>query len=109
MDFVRQTQGGEPTPSNVVSALNKYERLFNLYKRGMDVEKIEKLRFPVARYITTILCNYMLGQQPHYNQTNDADANVGRLLNDASAMYRRQSKGRLAKEIKRQCGKTGFA
>ncbi len=130
MDFVRQTQGCEPTPSNVVSALNKYERLysdkidkltalynncfdneklFNLYKRGMDVEKIEKLRFPVARYITTILCNYMLGQQPHYNQTNDADANVGRLLNDASAIYRRQSKGRLDKEIKRQCGKTGFA
>ena len=84
MEFVRQDISESPTPAQVVQAINKAgalysakidaltklynnyvedETAYNLYKRGLDVERIEKVRFPIARYITTILCNYMLGKQ----------------------------------------------
>jgi len=130
MEFVRQDITTEPTPKDVVSALNKYERLYsekidgltklydnyvddscayNLYKRGLDTQRIEKLRFPIARYITTILCNYMIGSQPRYYADKEAPGGTDELLDAATHLYRRQSKVRLDKELKRQCGKTGFA
>ena len=129
MEFIRQDII-EPTPHDIVSAINKYDRLysekidlmeklydnyvddecaFNLYKRGIDTERIERLRFPVARYITTILCNYMLGKSPRYDHATDASSGTGAILEEAARLYRRQSKVRLDKELKRQCGKTGFA
>lgn len=130
MEFVRQDIRGEPTPKDAVDALNKYDRMFgnkidrmtklydnyvdessvySLYKRGLDTERIEKLRFPIARYITTMLCNYMLGNQPRYLSDKDSPGGTEDLLEEAVRLYRRQSKVRLDKELKRQCGKTGFA
>lgn len=130
MEFVRQDIRGEPTPKDTVDALNQYDRLYgekiermtklydnyveescvySLYKRGLDTERIEKLRFPIARYITTILCNYMLGSQPRYLSDKDSPSGTDNLLEEATRLYRRQSKVRLDKELKRQCGKTGFA
>ncbi len=130
MEFVRQDIQGEPTAVDVVKGINEADAFYaakvdkltklydnyadervlcNLYKRGLDNETIERLRFPIARYITTILCNYMLGQLPRYSPLSDSPAEVDEVLADASRLYRRQSKGRLDKEIKRQCGKTGFA
>lgn len=129
MKFIRQDIS-EPKPSDVVSAIDQYDSLysekinrmtklydnyldekcvFNLYKRGLDTERIERLRFPVARYITTILCNYMLGKSPRYDHATDASNGTGAILEDMTRLYRRQSKVRLDKELKRQCGKTGFA
>ena len=130
MEFVRQDIKEEPTPKDVIAAINKSERLYgekideltklydnyvddscaySLYKRGLDTQRIEKLRFPIARYITTILCNYMIGSQPRYYADKDAPGGTDELLDEATHLYRRQSKVRLDKELKRQCGKTGFA
>lgn len=130
MEFVRQDIRGEPTREQVAQGLIQADDLyarkidmltklydnyadencaFNLYKRGLDTERIEKLRFPIARYITTILSNYILGEQPRYHYAADADGGTGDVLEQTQRLYRRQSKGRLDKEIKRQCGKTGFA
>lgn len=130
MEFVRQDIRGEPTPADAAAALNEartlyakkidkltrlYDNncdeteLFSLYKRGLDTERIEKLRFPIARYITTILCNYMLGESPRYYAVTDAPSGTEGALEQVVKLYRRQSKGRLDKEIRRQCGKTGFA
>ena len=130
MEFVRQDIQGEPTIADVVKGINEADMLYsakvdkltklydnyadehvlcNLYKRGLENETIERLRFPIARYITTILCNYMLGQQPRYSHLSDSAEYVENVLVDINRVYRRQSKGRLDKEIKRQCGKTGFA
>lgn len=130
MEFVKQEIRGEPTAADVVQALNKADALYsdkintltklydnyigdsaayNLYKRGLDTERIERLRFPIARYITTILCNYMLGKQPHYGHIADAPNVVEEVVEETIRLYRRQTKSRLDKEIKRQCGKTGFA
>lgn len=130
MEFVRQDISESPTPAQVVQAINKAgalysakidaltklynnyvedETAYNLYKRGLDVERIEKVRFPIARYITTILCNYMLGKQPSYNRITDASDDVSVVVDETVRLYRHQSKARLDKEIKRQCGKTGFA
>lgn len=130
MEFVRQYIQGEPTPADVVAGLYKAdgfyadkikamtrlynncadrETLFSLYKRGLDTERIEKLRFPIARYITTILANYMLGEPPRYSAVPDAPAETDGVLQSTTRLYGRQSKGRLDKELKRQCGKTGFA
>lgn len=130
MEFVRQDIRGEPAAADVVRAINKAEALYsekisaltklydnyageqsacNLYKRGLDTERIEKVRFPIARYITTILSNYMLGKQPVYGHIPDSPSEVGTVVDETVRLYRRQSKQRLDKEIKRQCGKTGFA
>lgn len=129
MEFVRQDINGEPEPADIVRAINKADALYSnkitkltklydnyagtadviTYKRGLDVASIEKIRFPIARYITTILCNYMLGKQPTYNRLPKASAEVGAIVDDLVELYREQSKTRLDKEIKRQCGKTGFA
>lgn len=130
MKFVRQDIRGEPTPTLVAQAIedshnlyaDKIDRLtklydndaadsdaFNLYKRGLDTERIEKLRFPIARYITTVLSNYILGEPPRYWHADDAAGGTAEMLEKTQRLYRRQSKMRLDKEIKRQCGKTGFA
>lgn len=130
MEFVRQDIRGEPTKDDIIAGIQKYDELykckidrmtklydnclsdgdvFSLYKRGLDTEKVEKLRFPIARYITTILCNYMIGKQPRYDAVTDAPSGTQEVLDEATRLYRRQSKARLDKELKRQCGKTGFA
>lgn len=130
MDFVKQEIIGEPEAADVCRAITTYkslygdkiawltklyknyigeEALFNLYKRGMDNVTIEKLRFPLARYITTILSNYMLGKQPVYGHLADSPNEVAAVVDETERLYRKQSKTDLDKEIKRQCGKTGFA
>lgn len=130
MEFIKQDIRGEPAPADIVKAINKADALYtpkiealtklydnylgakeeiNLYKRGLDVERIERLRFPIARYITTILCNYMLGKQPIYSHIADSPNEVSAVIDETVRLYRKQSKARLDKEIKRQCGKTGFA
>ena len=130
MEFVKQNIRGEPLPADVVKAISKAETLYSskvdamtklydnyagesaavtMYKRGLDVESIEKVRFPIARYITTILSNYMLGKQPRYSHIADSAADVQDVVDETVRLYRRQSKQRSDKEIKKQCGKTGFA
>lgn len=130
MEFVKQNISESPVPADVVRAINKAQRLYsekiecltklydnyigdkeayNLYKRGLDTERIEKVRFPIARYITTILSNYMLGKQPMYGHITDSPNEVATVVDETVRLYRKQSKTDLDKEIKRQCGKTGFA
>lgn len=130
MEFVKQNIRDKPEPADVVKAISKAERLYsarvewltklydnyageqsvcNMYKRGLDTEVIERIRFPVARYITTIKSNYMLGKQPAYGHLADAPSDVGTVVDETVRLYRKQSKTDLDKELKKQCGKTGFA
>ncbi|MCM1237738.1 MAG: phage portal protein, partial [Ruminococcus flavefaciens] len=130
MEFIRQEINGVPSIPDILDSIRKAEllyatkidrmtklynnkacdeSLFNLYKQGLETQKIERLRFPIAKYITTILSNYMLGEPPRYEYVSGAPEETDTILEEARTLYRRQSKSRLDKELKKQCGKTGFA
>lgn len=127
MDYIRHDRRQEITPAVVAKKINEYlqdneeriERLHDLYnkeevtseeyKRGLDHDTIERLSFPIARYITTMRTNYALGKPVKYEVSRDATTSVDGLIEDIRKVYRRQSKDRLDKELKRECSQVGFA
>ena len=128
MDFIRMTRGENGvTPEMIAKAVDEYIRHiqptvkdlralyydnkihFDEYKDGLTTTSIEKLSFPIARYITTIRTNHMLGNPVKYEQAQDAESNVEATLTEIKRAYKRQSKDRLDKELKRECGRCGFA
>ena len=128
MDFIRIDANTEVAPKVVASKIaeylrdqeNRLDRLHQLYhyngadiaeeyKDGLRKTSIERLSFPIARYITTIRTNYILGKPIKYEPTQDAEGNLESLLDEIKRTYRRQSKHRLDNELKRECSQVGFA
>jgi SPP1 family phage portal protein len=125
--FIRQKVDGTPTPEDIVKAWEEYsecyavhfERMDKIYdpvindtvifKRGLDNETIEKVKFPIARYIVTILSNYMLGDQPKYSAYDDADSIIESFVHYIKTAYRRQAKRKTDKCLRTTSGKYGFS
>lgn len=127
MDYIRMTRGEAVTVHMIAQAIEEYcQRIqptvkdlrnlyfdskihFDDYKDGLSTTTIERLNFPIARYITTIRTNHMLGNPVKYEQAQDAESNIEASLTEIKRAYKRQSKSKLDKELKRECGRCGFA
>lgn len=128
MEYIRIKRDTEITPKVVAKKVMEYQadqenrllRLHNLYhytgvldeemyKDGLRKISIERLSFPIARYISTIRTNYILGKPIKYEASQDAEGGVEGMLEEVRKAYRRQSKHRLDKELKRECSQVGFA
>ena len=116
MDFIKVVSDAV-TPEVVAACIAEYEnehvpRINDLhklyydsmietesYKSGLNKETIDRVTFPMARYITTIKTNHLFGAPVKYTGADDE------ILLD----YKRQSKHRLDKKLKAECGRCGFA
>ena len=127
MDYIRMSRGEKVTVQMIAQAIAEYCQSvqptvrdlrslyfdnkihFDEYKDGLSSTTIERLSFPIARYITTIRTNHMLGNPVKYEQAQDAESNIEGALTEIKRVYKRQTKSKLDKELKRECGRCGFA